>query len=85
VIMAEVISYTVLGLQADAPPGLLAGQLETMLDHRAVVHQASGMLSAQLDIGVREALVRVRAHSYTESRLVNDVARDIVQRRLRLL
>lgn len=85
VIMAEVISHTVLGLQADAPPGTLADQLESMLDHRAVVHQASGMVSAQLDVGVREALLRIRAHSYTESRPANDVARDIVQRRLRLL
>ncbi len=82
VALAEVISTTVLALQADAEPGLLAVQLEASLDPRAVVHQASGMLSAQLDTGVDEALVRIRAHAYTANKPVNEVARDIVTRQL---
>ena len=82
--LAGVISRTVLGLQADAPVGTLAHELETVLDHRAVVHQASGMVSAQLEIAVDDALVRIRARSYIESRPVNDVALDIVDCRIRL-
>ncbi|MGY6500039.1 MAG: GAF and ANTAR domain-containing protein [Acidimicrobiales bacterium] len=82
--MAEVISTTVLALQADAAQGGLPGQLEDAVHHHAVVHQASGMVSAQLDIGVADALVRIRAEAYTANRPVNDVARDIVERRLRL-
>lgn len=82
VALAEVISTTVLALQADAEPGILAEQLNASLELRAVVHQASGMLSAQLDIGVDEALVRIRAHAYTAERPVNEVARDIVNRHL---
>lgn len=83
-VMAGVISSTVLALQAEAAPGELPGQLDTTTLARAIVHQASGMLSAQLDIDVSDALVRIRAHAYTSNRPVNDVARDIVERRLRL-
>lgn len=83
-VMAGVISNTVLALQADAAPGELPELLDATVHHRAIVHQASGMLSAQLDIAVADALVRIRAHAYTSNRPVNDVAHDIVDRRLRL-
>ena len=84
VVMAGVISTTVLSLQSDAAPGELPEQLDATVHRRAIVHQASGMLSAQLDIDAADALVRIRAHAYTSTRPVNDVARDIVERRLRL-
>ena len=84
VVMAGVISTTVLSLQSDATPGQLPELLGATMHHRAIVHQASGMLSAQLDIDAADALVRIRAHAYTSNRPVNDVAHDIVERRLRL-
>ena len=82
--MAELISNTVLALQADAVQGGLPGELEDAVHHHAVVHQASGMVSAQLAISVAEAFVRIRAEAYAVNRPVNDVARDIVERRYRL-
>ena len=51
---------------------------------RAEVGQATGMLVAQLDIEPAEALVRLRAHAYSTGRSATDVARDILDRRLRL-
>lgn len=51
---------------------------------RAEVSQATGMLVAQLEVEPAEALVRLRAHAYATSRSVTDVARDILDRRLRL-
>ena len=51
---------------------------------RAEVSQATGMLMAQLDIDAKEALVRLRAHAYAADRSAIDVARDILDRRLRL-
>jgi len=84
VALAKVISDTVLALQADASPGALAPELDASLHNRAVVHQASGMLSSRLNIGVRDALSRIRAYAYSVSRPINDVARDIVLRRLTL-
>lgn len=49
-----------------------------------VVHQATGMVSVQLGVGVDVALIRLRSHSFAEGRRVVDIAHDIVARRLRL-
>jgi hypothetical protein len=51
---------------------------------RAEVSQATGMLVAQLEVEAAEALVRLRAHAYATGRSATDVARDILDRRLRL-
>lgn len=50
----------------------------------AEVHQAAGMVSVQLGIPVLDALVRLRAHSYGHNQRLTDVARAVVERRLRL-
>ena len=81
-VMADVVTHEILELQAGAPPEALAAELDTAENLRAVVHQASGMLSVQLEISIADALIRLRAHSYAEKLLVNDVARDVVARRL---
>jgi hypothetical protein len=51
---------------------------------RAEVSQATGMLVAQLDVTPSQALVRLRAHAYATGRSATEVARDIIERRLRL-
>jgi ANTAR domain-containing protein/GAF domain-containing protein len=51
---------------------------------RTEVSQATGMLVAQLEVEPAEALVRLRAHAYTTGRSATDVARDILDRGLRL-
>ncbi|MCX4665507.1 ANTAR domain-containing protein [Streptomyces sp. NBC_01381] len=51
--------------------------------YRAVVHQATGMISGQLGVPVKEALVRLRAFAYRSEQPVSDVATDVVARRLR--
>lgn len=51
---------------------------------RSEVSQATGMLVAQLEVEPAEALVRLRAHAYATGRGVTDVARDILDRRLKL-
>ena len=50
---------------------------------RAEIHQATGMVVAQLGISAADALARLRAHAFAEQRLLADVARDVVARRLR--
>lgn len=82
-VVAEVTARAVLALQADAPPGGLAAALDEGADFRYVVHQASGMVAAQLDISVGQALIRLRAHAFSNDRPLTDVARDVVARRLR--
>ncbi|MFD9405263.1 ANTAR domain-containing protein [Streptomyces sp. NPDC060011] len=52
--------------------------------HHAVLHQATGMVSVQLAVPLAEAMLRLRAHAYSNSLNLTDTARDIVSRRLRL-
>ena len=82
-VVADVAAQAVLLLQADAPADTVALELEANADFQYVVHQASGMVSAQLDATLSEALVRMRAHAFGNDRSLTDVARDVVDRRLR--
>lgn len=49
---------------------------------RREVHQATGMVLAQLDISAADALLLLRAHAFSSGRSVMDVAADVVERRL---
>jgi AmiR/NasT family two-component response regulator len=53
------------------------------LHGRAEIHQATGMVLAQLGVSAQDALARMRAYAFAEQRLLSDVARDVVSRRLR--
>lgn len=88
---AEIAALMMLGQRTDpAGPGSIGhndGTRESWLDeasgHHAEVHQATGMVIAQLGISATEALARLRAHAFAEQRLLVDVARDVVARNLR--
>jgi len=82
-VLAGIATNTVVAAQSHAPSGELASELEASTNLHLVVHQASGMVSVQLGIDVGEALVRLRGHAFGHGRLVRDVARDVVERRLR--
>lgn len=45
---------------------------------RREVHQATGMLSAQLNVNTTEAFARLRAHAVSNSRSITAVSRDVV-------
>jgi hypothetical protein len=81
-VMAGIAARTVLALQADAPPGALAAELDEGADFHYVVHQAAGMVAAQLEVSVGQALVRLRAYSFGNGRSLTDVAKDVVERAL---
>jgi len=81
--MARIAAEAVLALQAGEKGERLAAGLETGSNFQYVVHQAAGMISAQLEITVTEALVRLRAHAFAHERLVADIAADVVARRVR--
>ncbi|WP_246486848.1 GAF domain-containing protein [Kribbella qitaiheensis] len=78
---ADAATTILLHLQADAEE--LHPLLAEAIGYRTVVHQATGMIAAQLDAGLAEALVMLRARSYALERPVTDVAVDVVARRLR--
>ena len=82
-VLADLVTRAVLVMQADAPPGRLAAELERGADLRLVVHQAAGMVAAQLDESVAQALVRLRARAFSNEVALDDLAADVVARRLR--
>jgi GAF domain-containing protein len=82
-VMADVAAHAVLMVQAEAPAGMLAAELEAGADFQYVVHQASGMVAVQLDVSVGQALIRLRAHAFGNERPLTEVARDVVARSLR--
>lgn len=57
--------------------------LVDLADHDEI-HQAAGMIMAQLGIGADDALARLRAHAFAHGRTVLVVARDVLGRRRRL-
>jgi len=82
-VMADITAQALLVMQSNAPPGRLAVELEANADFQYVVHQASGMVAAQLDVTVGDALIRLRAHAFGNDRRLAEVAEDVVARRLR--
>jgi hypothetical protein len=80
---ALVVGRTVLGWQANAGDESVAWQLEQVPGHRAVVHQAAGMVSVQAGVPVDDALTLLRAYAFAETRSLADVVADVVDRRLR--
>ena len=82
-VMADVAAQALLVLQAGAPSGQLAVELEASAEFQYVVHQASGMVAAQLGISVGQALIRLRAFAFGNDRPLTEVARGVVARDLR--
>jgi hypothetical protein len=82
-VLAGIFTRAILAMQAGATEGMLAAGLREAGTSNAEVHQASGMVSVQLDIGVGEALGRLRARAFVEGRTVDEVAIDIVKKRIR--
>jgi AmiR/NasT family two-component response regulator len=52
-------------------------------ENRAVVHQASGMVSVQAEMSVGDAMALLRASAFAADRPINEVASDVVAGRLR--
>lgn len=81
-VLADMASQILLAVQAGAAPDALHQLLAGEPPHWAEVHQATGMVSAQLGVGMDEAFVRLRAHAFAEHRPLRDVARAILAHQL---
>jgi hypothetical protein len=83
-VVADVAGQVVLAMQAGAEPDRVHEVLAGEPAHWAEVHQATGMVSVQLDVAMDEAFVRLRAHAFATSRSLREVSGDVIARRLRL-
>lgn len=79
-VLAEMAFEAVLDEIAGHPPD----DLDWISDIHAEVHQASGMVMTQLDISMREALLRIRGHAYANNLALAVVAHRIVDGQLML-
>ena len=77
---ADIAALMLLGLRTD-PGGDRVW--ERSWGNRVEIHQATGMVVAQLDLSATDAFARLRAYAFVEHQLLGDVARDVVARRLR--
>ena len=82
-LLAEAAGQFIIDTQLDAPDGAIGDRLEAGCDFRFVVHQAAGMIAAQLGIRLQDALIRLRAHAFVNASSISDIAADVVARRLR--
>lgn len=80
----DTATLMILGLRTHPDPSAdgAGGWLDHAIDHRAEIHQATGMVLAQLGVGPVDALARMRGHAFAHQRLLIEVARDVLARRL---
>jgi ANTAR domain-containing protein len=87
-VLAEMATTSLLEERFGARPGEAGGLdgegPEGAWSHRAIVHQASGMVAAQLDCSLAEALARLRSLAFSSDRTIYEVAGSVVDRRERL-
>jgi hypothetical protein len=79
---ADIVTDAVLLLQGESDGSELATLLDPAGQDRMVVHQATGMVSAQLDVAIPDALATLRAAAFRSARSIYDVAVDVVDRRI---
>ncbi len=81
---AQAATAVLLHLQARAQPTSdLHPQLTGFTADRAEIHQATGMIAAQANVTLVEALLLLRARAYSSNATMLAVSRDVLGRRLR--
>ncbi|HEY3561453.1 MAG TPA: GAF and ANTAR domain-containing protein [Kribbella sp.] len=81
---ALVYADAILVLALDERVGVETDQLIAVAfdARRAEVHQATGMVAAQLGVSVTQALARLRAHAYSSGQSLQEVAAAVMAGRL---
>jgi hypothetical protein len=79
---AEVAMHGLLDAGAGAEDA--ADLMDDSAGNRLEVYQAQGMVMVQLGVSAEEALARLRAYAYVHERGLNDVASDVIARKLKL-
>jgi hypothetical protein len=84
VAVADAAAIVVLDAPGIGSPDALAWVIADDSRFRAEVHQATGMLTVQLHLGVLDAFARLCAAAYADGRSIAELSHDIVTRRTRL-
>src|SRR4051812_6654931 len=82
---ADAATELLLDLQAqDTADGIGPPHALAVLDDRAEVHQATGVVSVRAGVSLAQALALLRARAYADGRPIGDLARDVLDRVVRL-
>jgi hypothetical protein len=80
---ALLLADTACALLLDDPSSLAGRRPEGASLQHPEVHQATGMIVAQLGVTAAVALIRLRAYAYAHDERLRDVAANVVARRIR--
>ncbi|MEV0070130.1 MULTISPECIES: hypothetical protein [unclassified Amycolatopsis] len=85
VLLADALAYAELTLLLllDEQVGMAGDESVDLSLRAAQVHQATGMVAAQLDVRLDDAFAALRARAFAEQRPLSDLAAEVVNRRLR--
>lgn len=77
-VIAGLAAHLIVGEQARIGADNVISDIETGFARMEPIHQATGMIMAQVSVGAEDALARLRGAAYTAERSVLDFAKDIV-------
>jgi hypothetical protein len=81
---ADATTLLLLHLHAERPLGDAATRWADGLADSSAVHQATGMVSVQSNVSLEDALLVLRARAFASERTLDAVARDVVDRVIRI-
>jgi GAF domain-containing protein len=81
-LLASVVGRSILATRAGAAPDELADELGLTLSLDFSVHQAAGMLAVQGAMGIGDAFVALKAHSFGSGVDITTLAQQVVQRQM---
>ena len=79
---ADIVTMLLLADQAEAGAGGISWAMDDLLQHQAVVHQATGMVAAQQGCPLDHALLCLRAHAFAHGLGIDGAAELVVRRRI---
>ncbi|WP_382307236.1 GAF and ANTAR domain-containing protein [Herbiconiux sp. UC225_62] len=80
--LADIAALTVLNQALDRQPTEEGDATQDSPYSRREVHQATGMVMAQMKVGPDDALLLIRARAFAEGRSVRDIASQIIDRQI---
>jgi hypothetical protein len=80
---AQLVTTLLLSDGATDGPDMMVGSWWLAPQSSREIHQAAGMVVAQLGVGIRQAYWRLQAYAFAHEQLLTDTAHAVVGRRLR--
>ncbi len=77
-VIAQLAAHLIVAAQARVGGDLVISEIETGFVRKEAIHQATGMIMAQLSVGAEDALARLRGAAYAAQRSALEMAIDIV-------